>query len=395
MTRSVTTSFASGASLPPRQLTVYTTGGLPSAPSNVTSVTKDAGATVSFLAPSSTGSSTITSYTITPYISGAAQAPTTIAAGSLGTIAGSNGNTYFQCNVTGLTNSTAYTFSVHASNSSGSGPESGQSGANTPLSGLVFGDDFNGPASGPVDPEWWVYNNRCGYLSQSEVEAYMASHCALDGSGNLKLTAEHVSQTVPRYPSDPSFPGNITQPWTSGACQSNTRTYNPSVSTNTMTFEVRQQVCTDSGNGYWPGLLWLVGSHYLTQWKTDPQQLGWDTTTQAEIDIAEWPSGATKTNYKDNVFCGGSGFQPFVNTALDFSASMHTWQARWKPGVKVEFWRDDGSGLALINTDTTEGPPANGANFFLLIYLQMLAGGPTTTESCLIDYVRVYDQNLG
>lgn len=366
-------------------------GSPPSAPSNVTSVTKDAGATVSFLAPTNIGSGAITSYTVTPYISGAAQSPTTVAAGSVGSITGSNGNTYLQVPVTGLTNATAYTFSVHASNAAGAGAESAQSGANTPLSGLVFGDDFNGAAGGPVDPEWWIYNNRCGYLAQSEIQAYMASHCVLDGSGNLKLTAEHASVTVPRYPSDPLYPGNVTQAWTSGACQGNTKTWAPSVSTNTMTYEVRQQICADAGNGYWPGLFWLEGQHYLTQWKTDPQQLGWDTTTQAEIDVAEWPSGTTKTNYKDNVFCGGSGFQPNVNTSTDFSAAMHVFQARWKPGVKVEFWRDG----SLINTDTTEGPPASGAQFMLLLYLQMVAGGPTTTESCLIDYVRIYDQNLG
>ena len=55
--------------------------------------------------------------------------------------------------MTGLTNSTAYTFTVHATNTSGAGPESAASGADTPLSGLVFGDDFNGPAR-TYDPEW-------------------------------------------------------------------------------------------------------------------------------------------------------------------------------------------------------------------------------------------------
>src|SRR5438445_6476772 len=105
----------------------------PSAPSNVTSITKDSGATVSFLAPASSGSSSVISYTVTPYIAGTGQSPTTVAVGSAGSITGSNGNTYVQVPVTGLTNSTAYTFSVHASNAAGAGTESGQSGANTPL----------------------------------------------------------------------------------------------------------------------------------------------------------------------------------------------------------------------------------------------------------------------
>jgi hypothetical protein len=247
-----------------------------------------------------------------------------------------------------------------------------------------------------VDPEWWIYNNRCGYLGQNEVEGYMASHCVLDGSGNLKLTAEHTSVTVPRYPSDPSYPGNITQPWTSGACQSNTRTYQPA-SGNTMTFEVRQQVCPDSGNGFWPGLFWLEGQAFLTQWKTDPNQPGWDNGSQAEIDVAEWANPTAVTNYGVNVDGNTSSMQN-VNTSTDFSAAMHVFQAQWKWGGAgvapfVKFSRD---GTQTGSTVTTTGiVPTSACSMFLLIYLQMLSGGPTTTESCLIDYVRVYDQNLG
>lgn len=355
----------------------------PSAPSQVTSVTKDAGATVSFLAPASPGSGPVTSYTATPYIAGSPQAATTTAVGSAGSITGSNGSTYVQVPVTGLTNSTAYTFTVHASNASAAGAESGQSGANTPLAGLVFGDDFNGPASGPIDPEWWVYS-RCGFIAQSEVEWYLPSQCVLDGSGNLLLIATHSSHTGTSYPSD----GNTsrTQTWLSGACQSNTRTYQPT-SGNTMTFEVRQQICADAGNGFWPGLFWLEGQNFLTAWKTDPAQPGWDTGSSAEIDVAEWSSGQTKTNYGSNVF-GNTSDLFNVNTATDFSAAMHVYQAQWKPGVSTTFFRD-GSQTHQV---TASGVVATSAcSFFLLLYLQMLAGGPTTTEQCAIDYVRVFD----
>src|SRR5260370_20096973 len=127
--------------------TYYPQPGTPGAPTSVTSITKDAGATISFLAPASFGGSAITQYTVTPYIAGSPQATTTVNAAGIATITGSNGNTYLQIPVTGLTNSTAYTFSVKAKNSAGNGPESTQSGANTPLSGLVFGDDFNGTSA--------------------------------------------------------------------------------------------------------------------------------------------------------------------------------------------------------------------------------------------------------
>jgi hypothetical protein len=374
---------------PGRGSTALVPGGVPAAPSNVTSVTADSAATVSFLAPASSGSGPVTSWTVTPYISGSPQTPTTVSTGSAGSITGSNGSTYVQVPVTGLTNSTAYTFTVHASSAYGPGPESAASGANTPLSGLVFGDDFNGPVGGPIDPEWWVYT-RCGYLAQSEVEYYLPSQVFLDGSSNLVLLAEHGSYTGPSYPS--AGGGNVTQPWLSGACQSNTKTWAPS-SGNTMTFEARQQVAADSGDGFWPGLFWLEGQDYLTAWKTDPEQAGWDSTGKAEIDVAEWFPPTAVTNYGNNVFISGgpSDYQERADMgATNPSAAMHLYAVQWKPGVSVTFLRDG----STTNSDTT-AVPASGAQFFLLLYLQMLAGGPTTTESCLIDYVRVFDQNLG
>jgi len=361
-------------------------GTTPSAPSNVTSITKDAGATLSFLAPSSPGTGgAVTSYTATPYIAGVAQSATTTAVGSAGSITGSNGNTYVTIPCTGLTNSTAYTFTVHASNAAGAGGESAASGANTPLAGLVFGDDFNGPASGPIDPEWWVYS-RCGYIAQSEVEWYLPSQCVLDGSGNLQLTATHTSHTGISYPSD----GNTvrTQTWLSGACQSNTKTWAPTAG-NTMTFEVRQQVCADSGNGFWPGLFWLAGQTRLNDWKTDPLQTGWDSTGQAELDVAEWnPSQIAAPHDYGNVTWNSSSPDSFiVTTATDFSAAMHVYNVKWKPGVSAVYARDG----TTTHTSASGNVPASGAQFMLLLYLQMLAGGPATTESCLIDYVRVFD----
>lgn len=353
----------------------------------MTSITKDAGATVSFLAPASVGGGPVTSYTVTPYVAGVAQSPTTVAVGSTGSLVGSNGSTYRQMTVTGLTNSTAYTFTVKASNAYGTGAESAASGANTPLSGLVFGDDFNGSAAGAIDPEWWVYD-RCGYLAQSEVEWYKPDHCILDGSGNLKLIAERVPVTGTTYPSD----GNrsLTQPWTSGACQSNAKTWAPAAG-NTMTFEVRQQVMADAASGFWPGLFWLNGQSALNAWKTDPAQGGWNDTDHAEIDIAEWVPGQTlgANQYFNNSWNTSSPAQATIN-GTGLATSPHVYSVQWKPGVRVTFFRDGSQTFT-----TTSGVPASGCQMVLLLYLQMLSGGPTTTEFCTIDYVRVYDQNLG
>lgn len=361
---------------------------LPAAPSNVTSITKDAGATVSWLHPG-TG---VTSYTITPYISGTPQSGTTIASGSVGTLTGSNGNTYKQGTVTGLTNSTAYTFTVKANGSSGSSPESPQSGANTPLAGLVFGDDFNGSAGGDIDPEWYIYN-RCGFIAQSEIEWYLPSQVALDGSSNLLLKATKTAHSGPSYPSDGNTVRN--QSWLSGACQSNARTFAPTGS-NTMTFEAKQQICPDIAGGMWPGLFWLEGSHYLNLWKSDPAQPGWDDTTQAEIDVAEFnPTQVFDTkHWLNNTACGG-GFNTSSNsTASDLSAALHVYTVKWKPSASCIFFLDGSQTYSAPlsgGIGGVTGVPSTGASFFLLLYLQILAGSATADNTCKIDYVRVWD----
>jgi Fibronectin type III domain/Glycosyl hydrolases family 16 len=361
------------------------TGTPPGAPSAVTSITRDAAAAVSFRPPADQGSGAITAYVITPYVAGSPQAATTVPVASLGSITGSDGNVYRQAQVTGLANSTAYTFTARARNSYGDSAESDASGANTPLAGLVFGDDFNGPAGGPIDPEWWVYN-RCGYLAQSEVEWYLPDHCVLDGTGGLALIAEKLSYTGTTYPSD----GNrsVTQPWRSGACQSNVKTWAPAAG-NTMTFESRHQICHDVSGGMWPGLFWLNGQSALN-WKNDPAQGGWNSTDHAEIDIAETIPGQTdNTSYLNNSWVSSSPSTHTNSGATDFSAAMHVYTCRWKPGVSVTFLRDG------AQTFTTGTSPASGCQMVLLLYLQIMSGSATATQRCTIDYVRVYDQNLG
>lgn len=93
----------------------------PGVPTNVTASAEDSQAVVSWTAPSS-GGSTITSYTVTPYAG--------LAAGTPVTVTGSPAPTTET--VTGLTNGTAYTFTVQAMNAVGSGPVSAASNSVTP-----------------------------------------------------------------------------------------------------------------------------------------------------------------------------------------------------------------------------------------------------------------------
>ena len=108
----------------------------PSAPSAVTANPATSQALVSWTAPSSTGGSAITGYTITPYIGATAQTP--VSAGASAT----------SVTVTGLTNGTGYTFTVAATNATAKGPAS-------PASSVVTPNDtiFNFTAPGIVDAE--------------------------------------------------------------------------------------------------------------------------------------------------------------------------------------------------------------------------------------------------
>ena len=95
---------------------------------------------MSWSAPANGGSTAITGYTVTPYAGTTAGTPVTVS--------GSTPST----DVTGLTNGTAYTFQVTATNATGTSPASTASSAVTPED-TIF--DFATPAtvdSGDTSP---------------------------------------------------------------------------------------------------------------------------------------------------------------------------------------------------------------------------------------------------
>jgi hypothetical protein len=92
---------------------------VPGTPTNVTAIAGNVSATVSWTAPGN-GGSPITGYTVTPFIGSVAQTPVVVNGSATSTT------------ITGLTNGTAYTFTVSATNSVGTGAASAQSNVVTP-----------------------------------------------------------------------------------------------------------------------------------------------------------------------------------------------------------------------------------------------------------------------
>jgi hypothetical protein len=93
----------------------------PGAPGSVSASPGNGQASVSWVAPSN-GGSPITSYTVTPFVGGVAQAAVTVSGSPPAT----------SVTVSGLTNGTSYTFTVSASNAVGTGPVSSASNLVTP-----------------------------------------------------------------------------------------------------------------------------------------------------------------------------------------------------------------------------------------------------------------------
>ncbi len=108
----------------------------PGAPTALLATAGNASATVTWTAPSE-GNSPITSYTVTPYTGTVAQPATTVKGSPPASSA----------TVTGLTNGTAYTFVVTATNALGTGPPSEASNPVTP--GTAPGGEWTALASWP------------------------------------------------------------------------------------------------------------------------------------------------------------------------------------------------------------------------------------------------------
>jgi len=135
---------------------------------------------VSWTAPSN-GGSAITGYTVTPFIGTTAQTPTTVTGNPPATTA----------TVSGLTNGTAYTFTVAATNAVGTGPASAASAAVTPSGTSCTGCTIWPATATPTTPsDSDTSSLEIGVKFKADVNGKITGIRFYKGSGN---TGTHVA----------------------------------------------------------------------------------------------------------------------------------------------------------------------------------------------------------
>lgn len=307
-----------------------------------------------------------------------------------------------QATVTGLTNSTPYTFTVHATNSHGNSPESAASGANTPLANLIFGDDFNGVAGGPLSP-CWMNKNRDGDQSNNETQYHLSSQVALDGSSHVTLTAAAGPYTAQTYnDSNPPYytgGGLVTRPYISGSINwvypgQITTTQGMAVSGFSQPgfnflygiTQVNFMAPDLGGTDGYPGVC-LYGSQMQQAYPYDPDNVGtanWPYPGSEEIDFGNFDGSLAHYFATEGYYSGGIQNLPNVGPAVsNASTTYHTYEVDWSASGVT--WKLDGTQTASYSVYIPAGA----------MYLEMenaIQGSAVvfTQPVMSIDWVRIF-----
>lgn len=234
---------------------------------------------------------------------------------------------------------------------------------------VVWSDEFEGPEGGAVDPTKWTHDIGGTGWGNNELEYYTdgAANAALDGNGNLIITAKKQSMSGMMYTS--------ARLKTQGLY---TFTYG----------RVESRMKIPSGMGLWPAF-WMLGSNITSN--------PWPNC--GEIDIME---NIGKEPNIIHATIHGPGYYAENGPTKQYSlpdpvaGAFHVFAIEWEPDVIR--WYVDG---VLYSTKTKADIPSNATwvyshPFFLLLNVAVGGGWPGNPDSTTmfpqtmtVDYVRV------
>ena len=238
--------------------------------------------------------------------------------------------------------------------------------------GLLWADEFDGPAGTSPDPTKWTYDIGGHGWGNEQLEHNT------DRTDNVRLSGDGVLEIVAL---EESYQSNA---YTSGRIKTE----------GLFTFDygrIEARIKVPAGSGLWPAF-WMLGEDFST--------VGWPDC--GEIDILEARGsqpGVVHGTVHGPGYSGGSGIGSSAYGA-DFTADFHVYGLTKAPGRLI--WDVDGVPYFELTPEFL--PPESGGwafdkNFFLI--LNLAVGGnfleppnastpfPSMVE---VDYVRVYGE---
>lgn len=243
---------------------------------------------------------------------------------------------------------------------------------------IAWGDEFDGPAGAPANPENWTYETGGWGWGNDELQYYTDStdNAALDGDGNLVITAREIDPATTDF-----------ECWY-GPCEYTSARL---ITEQKQEFEygrIESRVQVPEGSGIWPAV-WSLG--------TDFREVGWPQT--GEIDVMEFvgrlPNEIFGTIHGPG-YSGGQSFGGIYDFGAPVPGDWHEFAVEWTPEQIV--WSVDG--IVYHQADPADVAPNEWVfdHPFSLITNVAIGGnfGGALGEdlefpqSLTVDYVRVY-----
>lgn len=235
---------------------------------------------------------------------------------------------------------------------------------------LVWSDEFTGAAGAPPDAANWRQDVGTDWgNAQLEYDTDRTSNAALDGLGNLVITARREAFGGRAYTS-----ARLT---TAGRQEFR---YGR--------FEARLQL--PRGQGLWPAF-WLLGANFPT--------VGWPAA--GEIDVMEYRGqepGTVHGSLHGPGYSGGAALtRTWSPTATRFDNSFHVFAIEWS-AERVD-WFVDGARFFGVRREDVPGPWAFDGSFNVLLNVAVggtFVGAPSAVtafpQAMTVDWVRVYQR---